>query len=66
MYKNWKVDRVFELLVEHGIHMNEQDFADLAVAAADQAGMSTRDQSLFEQLLTAAVEERKSARGAKR
>ena len=71
MYKNEKVSILLGLTgVEsdlfESLEFTEQDFADLAIAAADQAGMSARDQSLFEQLLTAAVAERKNARGAKR
>ena len=61
-YKNWKVERAFELLAEHGIHMTEQDFADLAIASADQAGLHPRDQHLFNLLLTAAIDTAKNKR----
>ena len=63
MYKNPKVELVLTAILNERIAMTEQDFADLAVAAADQAGLSVRDQSLFEQLLTAAVEGQKHRRG---
>lgn len=62
MYKNPKVELVLTAILNDGIKMSEQDFADLAIACADQAGMSVRDQSLFEQLLTATVENLKHRR----
>ncbi len=55
--KNHKAEVALEFAA--GLKMTERDFADLAILAADQAGLSTTDQSLFEQLLTAAVESRK-------
>lgn len=58
MYKNWKVERLFELLVENDLGMTERDFADLALAAADQAGMPMLDQSLFETRLTQMLRDR--------
>lgn len=59
-YENRKVNDVIDKLVV--MEFTEQDFADLAVAAADQAGLSRSDQSLFKQLLTAAIEESKHRR----
>jgi hypothetical protein len=63
-YGNKKVDAV----IYNGKRLDDlqfeaQDFADLAVACADQAGMSAPDQRLFKQLLDNAVEDGKHKRG---
>lgn len=61
MYKH-KTELVLTAILNENLQFTAQDFADLALACADQAGMSLTDQSLFEQLLTAAVEEQKHRR----
>ncbi len=60
-YKNKKVNAViYERLRD--LEFTESDFADLALACADQAGMTLRDQKLFEQMLVMALEENKHKR----
>jgi hypothetical protein len=56
-YDNPKMKDVLALC--YGLGFTERDYAELAIVAADQAGLSARDQGLFEQLLTAALENHK-------
>jgi len=61
MSDNPKVEISLKLIQK--LDMTVQDFADLAVACADQAGMCLRDQKLFRELLTMSIENNKHMRG---
>lgn len=52
-YGNSKVDRIIDMCGE----LDERDFADLAVACADQAMLSVRDQDDLRHKLESALEE---------
>lgn len=66
MYDNDKVNRVLSLLAAHGLDFTRQDFADLAIACADQAGLEERDQKLMRQLIESTIENAKHGREVRR
>ena len=52
-YPNWKVDALIAGRISIDSSWTERDFADLALAAADQSGMSMRNQDRVAELVHA-------------